>query len=120
MLEPDIEPKDMERIHAMWGRLTNRWGLEPHTVIRGTYDEHGRFSRVLTKEDCRTLLWRIDEEIAKCPAVDPRQCLGYHPRMWEETEDALSTGTKPYFVKKYLVSAFTSSSSVQPLRVVCA
>lgn len=84
MLEPGIPASDMQEIERAYEHFTDKWGLRGgETIFPGakwTRTERGlSCSYVIDKEDCRKLLWHIDA-------------------------DRKSTGRKPYFVKKYLVS----------------
>ncbi len=89
MLEPDIEHCDLQRIERKWEDFTCKYSMDPAAVPKfpGKWirrDSGARvFTYTLTKEDCRAILWSIDEDIAKCPL----------------------TQGKPFYVKKYLVSA---------------
>lgn len=81
MREPEIDEQHMRIIRERWdhmrGRFADHNGINPNGSAARWSRDH-----ILDKEDCRQLLWSIDNNV--------------------------STGkfaVKPYFVKKYLVRA---------------
>ena len=89
MLEPAIDEGDLRLILAQYDEFTNKYLTNPNAVwadAEWKRNDRGALvcNRIIDKEDCRQLLWAIDERRARVE------------------------GAKPVFVKKYLVSAFVS------------
>ena len=89
MQEPVIDEHDMRRIDEEWEQLTGRFGGEPEFEgaewdwqLSPTRGWEFKCHCWLDKEQCRTLLWRIDDSLRR--SLD-----------------------KPYFVKKYLEKFFS-------------
>ncbi len=93
MLEPEIDPGDLQLIVDKWHVLSGRFynAMLPYNAhfpppvwsdCEWTRDESGamRCTYVIDKEDCRRLLWAIDTDI---------ECVG---------------DRRSVFVKRYLVS----------------
>lgn len=110
--EPEIPSSDFEQIEQRWKQFTGElWefgiGQSPKwSDASWSFDAHRvrRCSRILSKEDCRQILWSIDEELAK--HYNPDALSWDQKRIYmHEGIDPASVG-KPMFVKKYLVSLF--------------
>lgn len=93
MLEPAIDPADLALIVDEWRKCTGYFGRAEWANPEFPVGEWGvgddgrpawRCDYVLTKDDCRRLLWRVDNEVQ-------RSMISY----------------KPYFVKKYLEKYFS-------------
>ena len=75
MVEPNIDSADLQLIADKWGVLTGKYfnpafAFNPHfpaPVFEGCVwervDGQLRCNYTLNKEDCRQLLWAIDEDI---------------------------------------------------------
>lgn len=102
MREPDIDAADFARILAKWHDFTARFGGTPR-FAGAVWTAVDRCSYVLDKEDCRELLWSIDEEITR-DKVDTGQLTYAQKRIYEHQGIDVAAIGKPFFVKKYLVS----------------
>lgn len=79
--EPEIDYYDMERIRDKWDEFRGKFA-DPNCDDEFLRNQKWPKDHVMDKDNCRTVLWAIDCDIPKFG------------------------GTKPYFVKKYLVSLF--------------
>lgn len=111
MLEPGIEEDDMLVIRRKWHELTNWGGFSGENKYGGEWLNAMVYTYTITKEDCRELLWSIDNdrrERHRRTALMHQEVdreLGLPPRKPAEIAEA----DKPFFVKKYLVRRFLLS-----------
>lgn len=110
-LEPEIPSEDAELIERKWEQFTGRYRqpsdplpkFQDATWERTAGTWNLRCTHMLSKEDCRQLLWAIDEDRARY-RLDPSSISWDQQRLYQFAEvDPASLG-KPVFVKRYLVS----------------
>lgn len=93
--EPDISHEDWNAINELWRELT---GQHSYYNKEGTPQYRPAIwepTRIISKEDCRYMLWELDVRGASTGVVVPANKMAYF---------SPSTTFRPHFVKKYLVS----------------